>query len=531
MNRGVLRFAFFLLLLAGSFLCALDAARAAGVQVAKQLALMSSDSRQIVGPYGSSNGAMVGGFKKADINKFLMIGVGPESVSSSYQSAVSYTGQYPEDACRLENMPAQARVPAQEKRGLNYQRQVRVVSQCIQMKVKDIGAPHLELPHEQPNCVVQSIDQTTAIGQGGYCFFGILPGSAFEVQFQVNPECSSPQFLDQHQITPQDFFAGVGFYVAGNASGYSMDLEMLEGTRVRMTLEPSGEIFPVSLNYGNNGPLWPLRISPDIHIGNLRVLPAPPGASDQAPVVDSSIYVQNVCPSQCRLGMCESECDYAAAVGAQMRLYHLQRDGRQRLLDVWYGGGVAPAQWAGMIPSSRKLNYGSMSYGERYRVVANLDYPGIYYQLLVGDFAQNLIDLKKFSLSAQQNGRTLPTLSGLSGKGMGMPSLPSIGSMPTLDGGAVNLGSPFQDALTTLQNMFKVPDWPPYYEQFCVDSARCLSLRSGSARSEVGIDFELVGLNENGEAALQNLVAWRQSDLMSTYQQQLPSPPQVRCGW
>ncbi len=531
MMRRPLRVAFCLSLLTCSSLLFVHHAEAAWVQVGKQLSLMSSDSRQVAGPYGQSNGAIISDFKRTDVNKFLMIGMGPESVSPAYQSAVSYTGVYPEDMCHIENMPAQAGQYSREQKSANYQRQVRAASKCIQLMVKDVGAQRLQIPSVQPNCVVKSIDQSSAAAQGGYCFFGISPGSTFEVQFQVNPECVSPQFLDRHGILPQDFFAGVGFYVAGDTSGYSMDLEMLEGSRIRMTLEPSGHIFPVSLNYGNNVPLWPLRISPDIHMGNLRVLPALPEASDQAPVVDSSIYVKNLCSAQCRLGICESECDYAAAMGAQMRLYHLHRDGRQRLLDVWYGGGVAPAQWAGMIPSSRKLSSSALQYGERYRVVANLDYPGIYYQLMVGDFAQNLIDLKGFSAAAAQNGRTLPTLNGLTGTSSGMPSLPSVGRMPTLDGGIVNLGSPFQDALTTLQNMFKVPEWPPYYEQFCIPGGHCLSLASDSAHSEVGIDFDMAGLNSDGEAALKNIVMWRQSELLSNYQQQLATPPRVRCGW
>jgi hypothetical protein len=527
-----MRRAYFLLLLILTFLVMNvgQFAFSASVQIAPQLALMASDSRQIFGSYGASASAIISGFQRSDVNKFLMIGIGPESVSRAYQTAVSYTGQYSEDLCTIENLPQQARHHSPIDNNKAYLRQVRAMKNCIQMRVKDVGASRLQLPREQPNCVVRSLDDSTAIGQGGYCFFGILPASAFEVQLQVNPQCSTPQFLESQGISPQDFFAGIGFYVAGDASGYSMDLEMIEGSRLRLTLEASGQVFPVSLNYGNNVPLWPTRIAPDIHMGNVRVLPAARDFADEAPVVDSSIYVRNTCLARCRLGLCESECDYALAIGAQMRLYQLQQGGKKRLIDMWYAGGVAPSQWTGLIPSSRRVNFGPLAYGERYRLLANLDYPSMYYELLVGNFSQNLIDLKSFSTNAARSGRALPALGGLAGVGSTPNNLPSVGSMPTLGGGAVNLGSPLQSALATLQSMFKVSDWPPYYESFCSDE-HCLSLRSGSAQSEVGMDFDLAGLRENGEATLKNIVVWRNSNVMSKYEEQLSAPPSVRCGW
>jgi hypothetical protein len=529
MNRGKAARVVLILIAMLSVNTFLPLAVASSVQVEKQINLMVSDSRQKNSAYGASNTATVSGFKRSDSGKYLMIGLGPESISAVYSTAVSYTGKFPDDMCKLEGGPLGVGLRSTDLKRSAFFRQLILQEHCIRIMVRDAGASTLSLPAVQPNCIVERVDQSTVLASGGYCYFPVSPGSDFEVQFGLNPLCSSPQFLEQHAIDAQDIFLGAGFFLAGDASGYSTDLESIGFTRMRLTLEPSGKIFPVSMDDGSSTPLWPLRLSADVHMGDLRVLPPPPAAEDNAPVIDSSLLVRNICPSRCRLGICESECDFAAAAGAQMELYSLDRTGKERLLDIWYAGGVAPAQWEGMIPSSYKLSNGALKFGERYRLVANFDYPGIYYQLLSGGFQQNLINLKVFSDASLASGRPLPTLGDMSASRSRMPGLPQVGGLPAL--GASDLGAPFQTALDTLKNMFNVPNWPPYYEEFCFGERGCLSLRSGSARTRVGIDFDYSGLDVNGEGSLRDIILWRKSEVLGDYQQRMLTPPKFRCGW
>jgi hypothetical protein len=494
----------------------------------KLINLLASQQQKTTTIYGSTEPTSIFNFKPMHAQSYFMIGMAPELITPDYYTTASYNGYFLETKCALGN----SAFPWQQRDYLTrlqkYQQRTNQMSSCMHAVVNDFSPRGLSIPAQQPNCKIMRLNETTAIASGGYCFFGISPQSSFSVSFELNSQCANSEFMRSNSFVSSDIFNHIGFYIAGDTTGSSLDLEMLGNTRVRTTFEPSGKLLPISANFSDGEPQWPTLVSTDIHWASLRVL-LPAVGSTQGTVLDSSLFISNICQATCNNGVCESPCDFTTAIGAEMQLHELRPNGTRQFLGFWYAGGAAAAQWEGTIPSSYLLQYGSLKIGKRYRISANLSYPHLYFNLLGSKFQQQLIDLSGFSADSFSSGRTLPTLSSMNTPRKTTGSLPTMGSTPTLTADS-NLQAPFEGPLTTLKNMIQTVDWPPYYEFLCGTNTACQRIGSAAAQIKLSVEFDLVGVDTNGVGILKNLTLAREAGALTGYRHEQATLSGLHCG-
>lgn len=480
--------------------------------------LVTSPSRNLVIQKSSQDATLVEGFSRNEIRKFLMLAHGPESTNLRYQVGSSFLGQMGDNRLRFTNAPFSDPL-TYEQQNAYYGKQSQTLWKCVRYRVVDAGMRGLRFPARQVGCTIERVDTNTAVASGGLCYFGIDFESSFTVAYEMNPQCIHREYLEREQISPTDFFVFAGYYIAGDATGSSMDLTPLDAGRVHLSIEPWKENIALSAEMGDSEPLWPAEVGFDAHLGEIKLMTNSQGM----PSIETPLLIRNRCEAICRDSTCPSRCNFSAAVGAFMQVEELGHT-TPMLLDAWYAGGVAPPNWEGFMPTQRAFTYPLFRVGGRYRVSADLSYPDTYYRIFRENFSQILIDLASYNDSLDSVGLgTLPTLTPikpLSNAGTVLPVIPALSGLGQGGGGMNSLWGP----LEALNNMISYSNWPPYYEKYCAGS-KCVPVLDGTAKLKLTVEFTIVGFSSDNSAILTDFVVTRDSNIFGSYARRVGALP------
>lgn len=466
----------------------------------------------------------VTGFKRGEVRKHLMLAHGPEYINIKYQTTSSFLGSLGNNYCKLKNTEV-SNPRDYEAKAAYFKKQSDVMRMCLQYRVTDHGQLPIRYVSTQPDCKIEKVDSHTVVATGGLCYFQINRKSSFSVRYELNPKCSDMEYLKWNNIDPMDFFIFSGFYIAGDASGHSMDLTPLDAAKIRLTVEPWGDSLPMSIPYPFS-PMWPTRVSTDYHMGNVRIFKN--NDRKRAQVVEASLIASNLCGRSCNGPNCASVCDFHSVLGAEMKLYELNSAGEPLFLDLWYAGGMVPAQWEGFLPTSRVLQFDAIVPGRRYRVEASLSYPDMYYRLFKKGFEQLLIDLSTYKngYSLTGGGRSLPTLTPLEPLRSSNNQLPLLKPYRGLT--SANGLADIWTALDTLNNQFHIVGWPPFYEEYS-RNGKTRNILDGSNEITISMDFTVKEFEPNKEAVLSDFVIRRSSNTLRNYSKRLDKQPYIDC--
>jgi hypothetical protein len=461
--------------------------------------------------------AHVSGFGREHFATYLTIATGPYNTNMYGTQGASFTGLLVNDECRVEGPINFGRTPFTQIHSL-YQTRTQALHSCIRMRVHDVTG--IKPAEPQVACNVETITPYEAIAKGGVCYFMIVPGAAFNITYELDPECSSQEKLASLNFAAHDITAFSGFYISGDASGHSSSLLPLGSTTLRLSTEASGKNFPLSTKMGEGVPLWPARYETEFHMGDVRINNAGEGRS----AISTSILISNACEKTCTNGICESPCDYPTAVGSQVMLEELHTNGHVSLLDIWYTGTNAPAQWQGALSSSRYVNYPFFAPGKRFRITADLTYLTMFHQLYKEGFKQLLVDIGILRADPTKPTRPLPPIATLDTIKT-LSQIPQVPQFPLLGDNGV---TDYSLTLNALRSLIQLMGWPPYYTEACYGT-KCVPATHGGAKTLVGVDFSIESIAPDGSAQLSKMELWRKSTFLPSYHIETDTLPKVRC--
>ena len=106
---------------------------------AQEIRFHDAPDRHAVYRKSDSDAVIVGDFKSSASGKFLMIAQGPEFTSVNYARGASFSGEIPDDHCRIADGPQGFDQPFEDR--LNrYAKQTLIFNHCTFIKVTDSGA-------------------------------------------------------------------------------------------------------------------------------------------------------------------------------------------------------------------------------------------------------------------------------------------------------------------------------------------------------------------------------------------------------
>jgi hypothetical protein len=465
----------------------------------------------------------IGGFKPAEFRKFLLVATGPQIVTGNYTTVSSFISSIGDDQCTIKNSPF---VPQDfPGRKAQFEELSRTVNSCLRTRVYDFGPTRGRPARNQRFCTLEKTADGGFLVNGGLCFFEVTPGSEFKISYEWNPTCLQPSSLQAQGINPQDFRVFSGFYLSGDASGQSLDLTPLGANTLRMLIEPSEKHLPISVDFGNTNGRWPIVTRSDVHFVEPRIL-MPEGIDHS---VEQGILVKNTCTGQSWNGFLAGSCDFPFALGAQMTIGELLPNGEEIVMDYWFGGGVAPSQWDGIVPTLRRTKTLKLEIGKRYRITADMSYPDQYYRMFRKGFNQLLIDNSLLDGSLGQAGLgSVPSLTPIKGTRV-LADLGVIPGLPAL-GLANDTSEIIYGVLESLNALLGFEGWPPFYEKWC-NGGNCRGLLANDNSLKMTSEFTITGVDGGGVATLSDLRITRSSNLWPTYDRKFASGqgPSFQC--
>ncbi|MCX6119311.1 MAG: hypothetical protein NT027_17365 [Proteobacteria bacterium] len=470
----------------------------------------------------------------SDSGKYLMVTMGPDLIGLDYSRQISFTDDFRDDECTLKDAPL-LKLRSYSQELIDYREQRSLLEHCVIMEFKDLSTSGLSLPDQpivngKPLCSLRMIDSSTAIGWGGACFIGLHQDTNLTIQYRTNPECAQSSYLSKQSIKPQDVHGAFSIYLTDSPSGLSTDLEALHSGNFRMTIAPSSKLLPVSTDFGNTLPRWPVQYAPDVHLGELTIYD-----QGSASGVLTSWLADNSCQEICKDGVCSSPCNYLTPIASEVALHEtsLNSSGKpqSQFLSGWYQGGAIPAKWQGMVRDTlHRIEYNPFKIGSTYRLSAKFSYPDTYFRMSSENLRRKLIT--SINLKNSVIGRDpLNPLMPLQELRTLLPQVPTLETLPNFE--LPNLGSRVfnvQKSLDTLTSFLSLENWPPYFESLCNrDLQSCKSPYTERASIEIDLDFKIEALNADRTYQLSNMIIHKRTSFGENYDRPIENLPSIEC--
>ncbi len=393
--------------------------------------------------------------------KYLMVALGPEIVELEDTSrGINFNGEYKESRCQIMNSPFE-KAQNFEERLKDFQAKKHFLKSCLEVWVEDEGPQPMQTPKEQVGCDLQLFGKQKAMFSGGFCYFKPHFGSSYMVKFNIKPECLTRDGLAALDIKAKDFNAAINFYIAGDATGTSVNLRALSNTRMRFSINPDKAKVKASDDFGILYPTFPADWKiPDIHLGELKITEIYDGRAK----IEHALLVDNRCDS--------GHCDYAQPVVADISLYKPLKNGKRELITTWYEGGIADSHFQGFIRGiSFELGSEVLKEGGVFELEAQFTDPKFDFER----FKRRLQN--KLNTIDQQLGRlersNIPNVQEI-------PNINTNRDFPTLSPiPNIIFDNPLnsvEQAVSMLRSYFSLKLWPPYYEGAC-GATSCESMK------------------------------------------------------
>lgn len=339
----------------------------------------------------------------------------------------------------------------------------KLLNKCSVLKVTDESEEGLEIPEKQNGCIVKKIDKNTAIFEGFFCFIKPHSKSKLSLEYKIKNECLQKGYMEKNKIIPQDLFALLDFYAAGDASGQSPQLNFLKDFKLRMSASADG-IIKTEKTVLEEDPKYPVQWKVnDIDLGKLSIEKV---GSDLVKV-KSQIYAKNICEKQCAGKLCSSACNYTQPLAGEYTLSKINKKGKKEFISLWYDGGVIPSNWAGIINGlGNKLKSNLLEVGSTYEIEVKLEDQDYYYTMFKNRIGSRLKLMHKTIPEIKRDTGVIQKLQQFN-KIIDLDNLPSY---PVYDyvkfKGNNHIG--VMNTVNSINRTFKDFLWPPYLESYCI---------------------------------------------------------------
>lgn len=469
---------------------------------------------------GQSSKIKIGQCKPSADFQYLMVATGPDILNLNYQRGWSYTGYFHDDFCRLEKPDyVQEIFKDYDTRLKEYKNKSQLIHDCLKIDIMSIGGEAVRLPEEQEGCKVDRHSPNSVTVRGGYCFIKIQQKTEIDLEYSFDDQCIARLKANADFPVPKDVQFASSIFMAGDATGHSVDLEPLTRTEMNYTYEATESETPLSTPFGLNQPRWFASQTIETHYAGFKYEQV-----FDLPELEFYFLADNSCKVPCENNECQKPCQYRSAFGAEALLYELSSEGDERLIHNEYLGAMIPADWQGIFPTTKmQLAYNPFQVGRKYRVRVKLAYPDAYFRLAgqyLANFKINMIDLHRI----QPGISSLGSLAGLPALNSRHKTLPIVKGVPDLrhffDKENISYSSP----LETLESYLSSEVWPPFLEEICnADQTKCENIfdTGGSTAIEIDLTFQ-------GDGFVTSRVL-KHSNIDSVYQVTDPLLPEIRC--
>lgn len=429
--------------------------------------------------------------KTAKQDKYLMIAVAIENfiLSDDFLTySINDSDSGAGENCSLDNnLFANVQGSSERRKRLDSKR--KFINSCLKVNVTDFSKTGLSIKDNQPGCKVTRVSQYAADFEGAFCFIKPKRDSLISLQFDVKKECLNNDFYKKNNIKFQDVLGIVSLYTAGDDSGSSGDLTNLKQSDFRVSVNTPEHVMATSTYNGDQKPTWPTVWSiPEVYFGK----PSANLGVGKVDVLNFPLAVNNVCDTKCVGGLCSSACDYSQPVVGDFAIYEFNKKGKKELLASWFDGGVAPAQWQGLLKGiGVKLPKNILEMNKTYLVEADLSDQELNYLSFKGRI-EKMFRMNNVIGEMNRSGTSIQTINRIN-EIDDLDKLPLIGNINGIyfTGNAL---AGVQDALGSMNLTFKNTFWPPYFEKTCYGS-KCK--KQSSFKNKIYLKFKLTGSPTN----------------------------------
>lgn len=455
-----------------------------------------------------------------DSGKYLMLtlGVARSGIESNLHDIFIFNNYHPE-SCQIVNS-ASIRSISADRQVDHFSQQFKLLRSCFELKVDDYSGAAINYRDKQEHCQIRKSPDGGVYLSGDMCFLKINSRSQFSVLPILKNECRKPEYLKQLGIMAQDLEANLDVLVAGDDSGNSIDLTQIGSRSLFMSVTPSEKILPLSENYGVETPRFTTRYNVDVDWGKLRIKP---GATTQ---INLSVLASNLSDTVCNGQDCSRSSNFVQPVFGQVELFELNKGKKPTLLEEWWDGGFAPANWQGFVNGMGYSVDGELfTPGKQYRLQMTFQNPTDDYAIFLAGLSQILINLNTFGKGVIGIDQ-IPALSTLKQLGV-FPMLPGTAGLKT-DYQGVDLSATIKGLSKIISNNV----WPTYFEKICDPSkTNCLKFGKDKFYQRLTLEFTAGEADPaTGDMKLENMALQKESKVFSGYSMNKQSLPEISCG-
>lgn len=460
--------------------------------------------------------------KTASSDKYVMVAVALENfilsdefLTYSINDSISGSGE----ECKIKNQKFTSVQNSSERRQRLLEKR-KFVNHCLQLEITDFSQSGITAKESQPGCRVTKLSNHTIRVEGPFCYVKPSVDSSYSFNLYVKEECKNIDYYQDQELLLQDVLGVISLYTSGDDSGFSTDLTSLKQVNLRVSTNPDSKLVKNNSDLGEQRPTWPTEWhSTEVYI-------AQPKANFSGSVSEKlnfPLLVNNRCERKCIGSVCSSACDYSQSVVGEFALYGIKKNGKKEFLSSWFDGGVAPAQWQGILSGvGVSLPKDFLEFNKKY--------------ILEVDLSDQELNYLSFKGRIEKQIRMNNNIGAMNHGGTGIREIPFINNIEELNNlptikditGIYFTGNGFngvQEALRSVQLTFKNSFWPPYFEEYCFE-AKCL--KQGAVKNKLILEFTLEG--DAKKPLFSNVKFSRQSNLVGMKALSDYSFPALDCG-
>ncbi len=460
--------------------------------------------------------------KVSSSKKFLMIAFGPENREFSDRIGVfDFTNDYRDSNCFIKNSPfLNERTFFDRKNEL--QRRWKTIKSCFKIELHERVSDTINLPLDQKLCRIDIINKKTVHLTGGVCFVKPFANTNLELKILLNDDCRNYEDLRKIGEMAYDLEAVLNFYISGDSSGTSIDLNSVESIPLRMSFSPESSLIPLSDDMGGKTPQFPSLLEiPDIHLGSPEITQL----SDNNTFLKPFFWIDHQCSKKCKGSFCQSICDYAQPFFGEFRLFEVQNNQKLNLISSWFNGSISRPKFQGEISGGgHELEGLFIDHDKTFRLEVSFTDPKFDYEEFRSDYLSKIEGLPSLPEASLSNSiPDLPIFNNL----RGLTRVPDFVSVPEINF-SESLSKSYERFVQNFSNYFNYRSWPPYYDKVC-NQTKCLPL-SSKAYLKLGIEFKILPkTSPSQDYPLEILRRYRSSPLITGYDDLRPSMPELTC--
>jgi hypothetical protein len=287
-----------------------------------------------------------------------------------------------------------------------------------------------------------------------------------------------------------------------------------------LNVTPSSKVAPLSEDFGPGMPRFSTDYNVDVEWGRVAIRP-----TKSTTQINLSVLASNFSEEICESSDCYRSSNFIQPVFGQIEIYELNKNKKPTLIEEWWDGGFAAANWQGFISGFGYSTVGELfSLGKKYRIQMTFQNPADDFAIYLSGLNQILINLNAM------NGGTI----GIDSI-PGLQNLKQIGIFPSYIGTSVlkndDQSVNLSQIIKGLSEIISSRAWPPYTERVCNTSQNsCMKIGKTKYFHRLIMEFTAGEMNyETGLLDLNDVNLQKESKIFKGYGMQSRGFPEIYC--